>query len=228
MSYFNGKINLTEKQVYDYVINEGILADSNTYDVHYLKYYEKYKKTGKIISWNWAAFFLTSVWLPYRKMYSLFILDLVIQLVLHTYVYYYNVVGFIEKNPSNIHIILHSLAFIIIRFFFGFLGDYLYLKHREKKAVSNKPMKEKRWKGIRVFVNIFLVIILSSFVVGIGPIVAIPNYVKFQQALNLHRDQKFNEALQKFEYLAYQKNFALAKAILESIYKKKNIPIDFV
>ncbi len=217
MSYFNGKIKLTEKQLYDYAIDKGTQVGSGTIDAHYLKYYKKHQKTGKLISWNWAAFFFSSNWLAYRKMYSIFILHLIFLAVLEAYSQYSGVKVFVEDSYFiNSFFIAIALVFANM-LFFGLLGDYLYFKHREIMSSSGAPFQEKRWRGLKILPKLIVITLVQVFITSMVSLIIVPNYSKFNQAIDRHTEKKYDEALTSFKHLAYQEDFAPAQIMLANL-----------
>ncbi len=85
-------------------------------------YQEKFNlinKTGKKITWNWAAFFLSIYWMLYRKMYlqtgGIFLLSIILTCI-----------------PYVGYLLSLSLG-IIICIILGMYGNYMYLNHIERK-----------------------------------------------------------------------------------------------
>lgn len=119
---------------------------------------------GKVLSWNWAAFFLRGFWLIYRKCYKEGIAALVLMIAAsllsfpvnivtndlietlpETYTYA-DVIGVIMGNISAytpgvvICFLLSILLSVGIMVFFGLFGDYLY-KRRCVASVSKIRQK---------------------------------------------------------------------------------------
>ncbi len=101
------EITITREQFFEFVKNEDDTADQvSSSTQHYLAYFDKYKETGKKTSWNWAAFFFTSLWFFYRKMYLYGFL-----VVLGGFAFKYPV-NFLKNNPFNIYTIVVALCIL--------------------------------------------------------------------------------------------------------------------
>ncbi len=133
-------------------------------------YFNKWAKSAQ--SWNWAAFFLSFLWLGYRKMYS-YIFMVVGIFLLYDLIIVFS--GFEFGMDSTIGITLSVIC--------GLLGNYLYLMHANKeiKKVTEQNSRsmeniqaelEKRggtsWLGVLVaFGMIIMYIILAAFIYGV-------------------------------------------------------------
>lgn len=89
---------------------------------YYLPRFEKMETLNSVTGWNWAAFFFSTVWMMYRKMY---------------------VFGGAVWLASNLlsAIGLGSLG-VVISIAMGVLGNYLYMKdinNRVDKAMDMQP-----------------------------------------------------------------------------------------
>lgn len=84
---------------------------------YYSRKFEQIRNTGSKITWNWASFFFNVYWMLYRKMYAqagiVFLLNFVVYM----------------SMPSGLDGIL-SLG---LQVGVGMYGNYIYLKHIEKK-----------------------------------------------------------------------------------------------
>lgn len=100
---------------------------------YYMRFYKKYKETGKKTSWNWSAFLLNPVWFFSRKMYLYGIIDTFL-----ISIYMYGTMSMVTymDNPKIQAIALPwSLLFLVISLSFGLFGNYLYICHMENKVV---------------------------------------------------------------------------------------------
>ena len=91
---------------------------------YYIPKFEKMQKYEKSTSWNWASFFLSSLWFLYRKMY--------------TYGFGIMVLSFILSYIPFIGSILR-LAIPILA---GIFGNSIYLKHIEKNLSELNNLDE--------------------------------------------------------------------------------------
>lgn len=122
---------------------------------YYLKYTENHKNNNHFLSWNWSAFFLTSYWFLYRKLYILGILYLIISISL----------TFILKGSASISILL------ILRILTGLYSNAIYFSHANRKILNIKScvanlsddqyLKELKRKG---GVNLLLPLIAAIVV----------------------------------------------------------------
>jgi hypothetical protein len=88
-----------------------------------VEFYEK--KWRKEYSWNWAAFFLSFLWMGYRKMYKQIFILFGVFLLLDLLWFRFTV------NPENTSSVISFIIFIVI----GFTGNKLY-KNKTKNAVN--------------------------------------------------------------------------------------------
>ncbi|MBM7716127.1 uncharacterized protein YacL [Bacillus thermophilus] len=114
-----------------------------------IEYYEE--KWKNEYSWNWAAFFLTFLWLGYRKMYGVIFgfvgLNLLIDFIL------YFVTHEIYSTTSST--IMSIIFFIIPSTVLGYTGNYFYKRQAEKNIIylnklnydTSESMSELRKKG---------------------------------------------------------------------------------
>ncbi|MEI8295429.1 MAG: DUF2628 domain-containing protein [Alphaproteobacteria bacterium] len=103
-------------------------------------YYERVFKTisqGQIVTWNWSAFCLCSVWLTYRKLYLRSFLFATIFFVFDTAVLgiIIAVMVMTDNIMQNIWaLMLCAVVKIIYMMLCGALGNYWYYHHLQKKA----------------------------------------------------------------------------------------------
>lgn len=82
-------------------------------------------------SWNWAAFFLTTFWLAYRKMYGLFFLTVFIELIWMSF-------SFFTEFPFW----ADGLFYAGVSLFIGWNGNRLYYKHLTKVSEQSQKINE--------------------------------------------------------------------------------------
>lgn len=90
------------------------------------------------MGFNWAAFFLSGFWLPYRKMYVgsvIFFSIIFVESVLEE-LFFVGILG--QQNPPAI---LSHLIFLPISLIFGLFGNSWYLSHTLKAVSSIKSKK---------------------------------------------------------------------------------------
>ena len=92
---------------------------------HYLNKFGIMESTGSKISWNWCAFFFTSTWMIYRKMYGYGAAVLGINFIL-------SLIG------SGFLSLISLAGYIVI----GIFANSIYMKFLEGKASQAKAMNE--------------------------------------------------------------------------------------
>ncbi len=130
-----------------------------TNQAYYMPTFEQFEKNGKKIKWNWAAFFLTPLWLLYRKCYLTGFLMLVFSILQNTvndYIFIhvlqlqnlsyadtysalqsYSVPG----HPMYRYVLVVVLLFMIslaLSIFFGMFGNAIYEHSCLKKVRAHK------------------------------------------------------------------------------------------
>lgn len=104
--------------------SEGIISFSEQHRVTQsnTSYYDfkwgKVKDPSKNNSWNWAAFFLTTIWLAYRKMYKPFLLFCAIELI-------WLALSFCADIPLWADFIFYGITSFLV----GFYANRWYFKH---------------------------------------------------------------------------------------------------
>lgn len=121
---------------------------------YYLPRFKKLSKRDTAVSWNWAAFLLTPYWLWYRKQYLYGTLVLLFE-ILQTFCTAFFLYGYLGASAVTgyadlaalmqqhvgdpvffrweLVILLCSVIQLLIRFFFGIVGNYLYLRVAKKR-----------------------------------------------------------------------------------------------
>lgn len=92
---------------------------------YYMPKFDLMKKTNQKVSWNWSAFFFSSYWAIYRKMYlvgfGIICLDIFLNIMMPF--------SFLLLN-------------LIIAIIFGLYGNYMYLTTIEKKSGNLKHLDD--------------------------------------------------------------------------------------
>ncbi len=121
---------------------------------YYLPRFSKLCKRETSVSWNWAAFLLTPYWLWYRKQYLYGTLVLLFE-VLQTFCTAFFLYGYLGASSATgytdlatlmqqhigdpvffrweLIILLCSVIQLLIRFFFGIVGNYLYFRIAKRR-----------------------------------------------------------------------------------------------
>ena len=147
---------------------------------YYANVFERFKRGGSVLSWNWAAFFITSFWLLYRKMWlNAFLYWIILPIVL-TFVAALVAAQSPTTTADGVYYFLYlPIAFILAPMF----ANWLYYRHAQNKvdkvsfvtATEQRPAELVRIGGTA---NVVLVIapLLVVFVLGILAAIAIPAY----------------------------------------------------
>jgi type IV pilus assembly protein PilA len=117
-----------QKQMADYELAVG---PNNGY---YVPKFEEYEKGGSQLSWHWPAFFVTSWWYLYRKMYGLGVLNLFVPLIALVVA---GIVGGVTQSPA-VSIIVGFLLLVAPSFLLSMYASALYWRH-VKKVIRNVP-----------------------------------------------------------------------------------------
>jgi len=91
---------------------------------YYTNRFSNMEMTSSKVSWNWCAFLFTSYWLIYRKMYKLFAVVAVIELIL------------IPAAASFVESL--QLLNLVVCVLLGLFGNYLYMKNIDN-LIENEP-----------------------------------------------------------------------------------------
>lgn len=132
---------------------------------HYLQKFKLYEQGKRYLGWHWSAFLWGSYWGNYRRLYSLFFIeiftDIIRTLVL---INYQNIPeNGLTNNPI---IILRTITFIFIgyRILLGYYANLIYIRKIinkiEKGSASYKPSTWLLWITILV---VWLVKIVNRY-----------------------------------------------------------------
>ena len=147
---------------------------------YYAGVFERFKRGGSVISWNWAAFFVTSFWLLYRKMWlNAFLYWIILPIALSILSALIAAQSPATTANSVYYFIYLPLAFLIVPMF----ANWIYYRHAQNKVdrVSFVTAKEQRpAELVRIggTANVVLVIapLLLVIVLGVLAAIAIPAY----------------------------------------------------
>ena len=148
---------------------------------YYSRHFDRFENQGGSISWNWPAFFISSFWLLYRKMWlNAFLYWIVLPIILTV------ITGFIAASSSaqaggmfyyGTYLVI---AFILLPLF----ANKLYYRHAQGKvnkvaSITSSPEQQRmelaRIGGTSNVVLVVIPIILIAMV-GILAAIAIPAY----------------------------------------------------
>jgi hypothetical protein len=181
---------------------------------YYAAKFAAFSRGAGKIGWNWPAFFISSIWLLYRKMWlnaALYWLALPLVLAILSYI-----IGALvdeETGTSFYYLCYLVVAFLLVPMF----ANYLYYRHAQAKvrkvaAVTSSPEQQaaelERIGGTSSVVLIIVPIFLVSLI-GILAAIAIPAYQDYTiraqvaEALNLAAGSKIAVA----EYYADEGRF---------------------
>jgi len=153
---------------------------------YYLGKFERFERGGGNVSWHWPAFFLTSFWLLYRKMWLnaalyWFVLPISLSIVA-------GIAGSLSGNPESAAIttaaVYYGLYILLTFIVVPIYANWLYFRHAQKKVdkVTSQLATEQqqaaelaRIGGTSKIVLVILPIILIVLI-GIIAAIAIPAY----------------------------------------------------
>ena len=155
------KNNETYKSFIDTSYDENSRADFDNRDMvnfiqkkveYYIPKFKDMQELYKSTSWNWAAFFFSSWWFLYRKMYAIGFGIIIADIVIGTVIPY-----------------LSLITSIVIAVISGLYGNIAYLKHIQKQLDSFINMDEdikQRLILSKGGVNIIIPVILAIITIG--------------------------------------------------------------
>lgn len=156
------KNNETYKSFIDTSYDENSRADFDNRDMvnfiqkkveYYIPKFKDMQELYKSTSWNWAAFFFSSWWFLYRKMYAIGFGIILVTIVIESFIPYLS--------------LIISIATSVIS---GLYGNIVYLKHIQKQLDSFRNMDEdikQRLILSKGGVNIVIPLILGIITIGI-------------------------------------------------------------
>lgn len=161
----------------DYELAIGRNAD------HYLPKFERYDDEGSTIGWNWSAFFVTSGWYLYRKMWLWGLLNLFFPIIASIAV---GIVGGLLKLQPAVTGFLMLGAIFAEQMLLTIFANALYWRHingvirNVPRSIADKPDKRmrriQRDGGTSLGAAIGIVAGVGFFGVGILAAIAIPAY----------------------------------------------------
>jgi|SRR5699024_346586 len=194
-------------------LDEDLLTFVDKNQDYYQRKWEQGNGKEKEISFNIAAFFLTFLWLGFRRMYLYVFIICLIFLGLD-YIFYIVLDGITLSTDIDYYI------GIALSVFLGLYGNHLYKKHSEKKVQKIKdihgdsPVKEqvlqekggRRWYGPIFALLIFLlvyfvpaVLILDQHFTKEYPVEAV-KYTEFYDYPGITVDELFHSTLENGEW----------------------------
>jgi type IV pilus assembly protein PilA len=161
----------------DYELAIGRNAD------YYLPKFERYDDNGSTVSWNWPAFFVTSGWYLYRKMWLWGLLNLFFPIIASIAV---GIVGGLLKIQPTVTGFLMLGAMFAEQMLLAIFANALYWRHinavirNVPRSIADKPDKRmrriERDGGTSIGAAIGIVVGVGFFGVGILAAIAIPAY----------------------------------------------------
>ncbi len=165
-----------EQQRIDYELAVGPNTD------YYLPKFERFDVGGSKVGWHWPAFFVTSWWFIYRKMFGLGILNLCVPLI----VLIVSGIAAAAKLPDAAVGVLAFVLLVAPSFLFSMFASALYWRHVQKvirtvpRSIASQPDKRaariERNGGTGVGPMIAVMLGVLFFGGSIGAGIAIPAY----------------------------------------------------
>lgn len=181
---------------------------------YYARKFDEFKSGGGSVSWHWPAFFISSLWLLYRKMWlNAFLYWIVLPFTLGI------ISGFIgaavgpDASSVFYYVAYLSVTFLLVPIF----ANRLYYRHAQKKAdkvasvISSAEQQSAELSRIGGTSGIVLILIpfVLVFVIGILAAIAIPAYndytvrAQVSEGLNLSGGAKAAVTEYYFDNAAY-------------------------
>ena len=115
-------------------INEEVYIGTNT--EYYLPLFNRMRKQGRKISWNWCAFLFTPYWLIYRKMYLLGFGLLAINFIMN--------INFV---------LLYSFIMFTVYTLIGIFGNYIYMQRIISLSAAGEQIEDEfdRSRHVKIY-----------------------------------------------------------------------------
>lgn len=151
------------------IISKDVFYNESEY---YDEIQQKHQGKGCFISWNWAGFLFSHVWLIYRRCYlAAFLTFLVINILSFPFAFLAEIV------ESNVLIFLASCWEVFLCCIFGMFANSIYLGSIRKKIRScmkdynpEESVKKRcrpNWKPVLIFwLALFIIFLIFAFFVG--------------------------------------------------------------
>jgi len=148
---------------------------------YYLGKFANFKSHGSSVSWNWPAFFISSIWFLYRKMWlNAFLYWIVLPIVLVVLTGVIAASGAAATSGVFYYGAYWFVTFLIVPMF----ANRLYYQHAQKKidkvvSVTSSPEQqsiEVARRGGTSAVGLVIIPLILVFFVGIIAAISIPAY----------------------------------------------------
>ena len=148
---------------------------------YYARKFENFKSGGGAMSWHWPAFFISSWWFLYRKMW---LIAFLYWIVLPTGLSVLSTVVAVTAGPDAGALLYYGVYLVIAFLLVPVFANRLYYRHAQKKAdkiasvVSSAEQQSAELSRIGGTSNIVLVLVpfILIAIVGILAAIAIPAY----------------------------------------------------
>ena len=148
---------------------------------YYEKVFDRFKNQGSSMSWNWPAFFVSSVWLLYRKMWlNAFFYWIVLPVVLGTI----SVVIALYGGEAASNLFYYPVYLLTTFLLLPMFANRLYYRHAQAKiskvATITSSAEQQSSELARIGGTSSIVLVVVPFflvaVIGILAAIAIPAY----------------------------------------------------
>lgn len=141
---------------------------------YYLERFATFAAGGNPLSWNWPAFFITSVWLLYRKMWAwFFVYVLGLPVVLAVFLLVASPVSSEWAGPAMY--LLYALFVYVLAPLFGNRLYYAHVKARVAKVASGAATREQQAAELartggtsKAFAALPLLVLLAGILSAVG------------------------------------------------------------
>ena len=148
---------------------------------YYARRFDRFKSGGGSISWNWPAFFISSIWLLYRKMWLYAFLYWIVLPFAITFV---SIMVTAAVDPAAGGLAYYGLYILIAFILLPMFANRLYYGHARSKAekvaamTSSEQQQSAELARIGGTSNVVLVVVPIFLVamIGILAAIAIPAY----------------------------------------------------
>ena len=146
------KNSVTREQFINFIRHDNEALDSySRATAHYVEFYERFMRKGKVVSWNWAALF-GAPWALYRRMYIIAVGLGGLERLTGRFAEFV-----VSKNMVSVEVeILEVLFFVTFLCLWASLADYAYLSYTIRKIASGVDRKKPHNKIVMIAILMVL------------------------------------------------------------------------
>jgi type II secretory pathway pseudopilin PulG len=188
---------------------------------YYLRHFQRFDAKGKAgISWHWPAFFVTFLWLLYRKMWLHSLLEWLLPLIM--IIPAAIIAAVLGEQGVYVAVLLYIAVVSLLPPLFA---NALYYKHCKKKiAESRASSTDLQWQlgqlsgkgGTSNAIMIFVLIFVFIAVIGILAAIAIPQFVAYRNRTSTAQAIQAGKSATEYVTSYYYQNNQIPFDIKES------------